>query len=150
MQLGDGMAIGIFDDLGIRFEYPPTWEIDVSEDSPRTSVTVQSSAGPAFAMVTVDETRPAPEELADEALAALREEYPTLDAAPASETIDGHNAIGHDVEFLSLDMTNSCVIRCFRTPRRTVFVLTHWSDLEEDEPEHALAAVRRSLEETDS
>jgi hypothetical protein len=117
---------GVFDDNGIRFEYPPAWEIDVSEDGPRTSVTVQSPSGLAFAMVTIDDT------------------------FPASETIDGHNAIGHDIEFLSLDMTNSCVIRCFSTPRRTVFVLTQWSDLEEDEPEHALAALRRSLEETDS
>jgi hypothetical protein len=142
--------LGIYDDNGIRFEYPPTWEIDVSTDGPRTSVTVQSPSGLAFAMVTIDDTFPAPEELADEALAALRAEYPTLDAAPASETIDRHNAIGHDIEFLSLDMTNSCVIRCFSTPRRTVFVLTQWSDLEEDEPEHALAALRRSLEETDS
>jgi hypothetical protein len=142
--------LGIYDDHGIRFEYPMDWETDVSDDGPRTSVTIQSPSGLAFALVTVDDTSPAPDELADEALAALREEYPTLDATSALETIDGHKAVGHDIEFLSLDMTNSCVIRCFRTPRRTVFVLAQWSDLEEDEPEQALAAVRSSLEETDS
>lgn len=142
--------LGLYDDHGIRFEYPHDWEVDVNEDGPRTSVTVQSPAGPAFAMVTVDDSCPDPGELTDEALAALREEYPNLDATPAVETIDGHAAIGHDVEFISLDMTNSCIIRCFRTPRRTVFILAQWSDLEEDEPADALAILRKSLEQTDS
>jgi hypothetical protein len=142
--------LGIYDDRGIRFEYPPDWEVEVSDDGPRTSVTVQSPAGPAFAMVTVDDSRPEPGEMVDEALGALRDEYPGLDAYPARETIDGHPAVGHDVEFISLDMTNTCVLRCFRTPRRTVFVLAQWSDLEDDDPETALAALRKSLEETDA
>jgi hypothetical protein len=144
------MAASIYDDHGIRFEYPHDWEVDVAEDGPRTSVTVQSAAGPAFAMVTADESCPDPKELANEALAALREEYPKLVASPAGETLDGHAAVGHDVEFVSLDMTNTCVIRCFGTPRRTVFILTQWSDLERDDPEDALEAIRKSLEETDS
>jgi len=139
-----------YDNRGIRFDYPPDWEIEAADDGPRTTVTVQSSAGPAFALVTIDDSRPEPEGMADEALAALRDEYPTLDAEPASETIDGHRAVGHDVEFISLDMTNTCAIRCFQTPRRTVFVLSQWSDLEEDDLGARLEALRRSLEETDS
>jgi len=144
------MAIAIFDDHGIRFEYPPDWEIEVSDDGPRHSVTIQSPDGPAFALVTVDASRPSPGEMADEALNALREEYPQLEASPASDTIDGHRSVGHDVEFFSLDMTNNCVIRCFRSPRRTTFVLTQWSDAEENDPEVILATVRKSIEETDS
>ncbi len=75
--------LGIYDDHGIRFEYPADWEVEATEDGPRTAVTVQSPSGPAFALVTVDESRPEPGELADEALAALRDEYPKLDAFPA-------------------------------------------------------------------
>ena len=141
---------GIYDDHGIRFEYPVDWELEVTDDGPRTTVAVQSPGGLAFALVTLDETRPAPAELADEALAAMRDEYPQLDAAPALETIDGHRAVGHDLEFISLDLVNSCAIRCYRTPRRTVLVFGQWSDLEGDEPEALLRAVRGSLEETDS
>lgn len=142
--------LGIYDDRGIRFEYPGDWEVEVVDDGPRTAVTVQSPAGPAFALVAVDDSRPEPIELTDEALAALREEYPELDAIPAREAIAGHEALGHDVEFFSLDMTNTCAIRAFQTPRRTVFLMTQWSDLEGDEAEDALHAVRRSVEETDS
>jgi hypothetical protein len=141
---------GIYDDHGIRFEHPGDWEVEVTDDGPRVTATVQSPGGLAFALVTVDEDRPAPAALADEALAALRDEYPTLDAVPALETIDGHKAIGHDVEFSSLDMNNAGVIRAYQTPRRTVFLLAQWSDLEGDEAEDALKALRRSLEETDA
>ncbi len=144
------MAIAIYDDHGIRFEYPGDWEQEQIEGGPRSTVEVASPGGLAFALVRVDEDRPAPADLADEALAALREEYPALDAVAALETIGGHRAVGHDVEFLSLDLTNACAIRCFRTPRRTVFVLGQWSDLEGDDAGDALAALRRSIEETDA
>lgn len=142
--------LGIYDDNGIRFEYPEGWELDVSDDGPRTAVTVQSPDGPAFALVTVDDSRPEPGGLADEALAALRDEYPGLDATPARESIAGHDAAGHDVEFISLDLTNTAAIRAFRTGRRTVFLMAQWSDVEGDAPEDALRALRRSIEETDS
>jgi hypothetical protein len=140
---------GIYDDHGIRFEYPDDWELEVTDDGPRVTAAVQSPAGLAFALVTADEDRPSPAELVDEALAALKDEYPTLDAAPALETIDGQKAVGHDVEFASLDLNNACVIRAFQTPRRTVFLLAQWSDLEGDEAEGSLKVLRRSLEETD-
>jgi hypothetical protein len=145
----------IFDDHGIRFEYPADWEVDVIEDDARATVAVQSPTGLAFTMVTIDADRPTPAELADEALAAMREEYPDLDAVPALETIDGHKAIGHDVEFISLDVPNACVIRSYRTPRRTILVFAQWSDLddeedENEEPETLARALRRSLEETDA
>jgi hypothetical protein len=142
--------IGIYDDHGIRFEYPFNWELEVSDDGPRTTVAVQEPGGLAFMIVTVDETCPAPAELADEALAAMREEYSGLDAAPALETIAGHPAIGHDIEFISIDMINSCAIRCYRTSRRTVLVFGQWSDLAGEDHESLLLAVRVSLEETDS
>jgi len=141
---------GIFDDHGIRFEYPGDWEVEVTDDGTRVTASVQSPGGLAFALVTVDEDRPAPSELVDEALAALKDEYPTLQVFPAIETIDGHKGVGHDVEFTSLDMNNNCAIRSFRTPRRTVFVLAQWSDLEDEEAEDSLKALRRSLEETDA
>lgn len=141
--------LGIYEDHGIRFEYPEDWELEITDDGPVTTVSIQSPGGLAFALVTVDDTRRAPSEMADEALSAMREEYPELDAVPALETIGGHRAVGHDVEFISLDMTNTCAIRCFRTPRRTVLVFGQWSDLEADESEAQIQGFRRSLEETD-
>ena len=139
-----------YDDCGIRFEYPEDWELEVTDEGQVTTVAVHSPGGLAFALVTVDDDRPAPDHVADQALEAMREEYPTLDAVPALETIGGHHAVGHDVEFISLDMANTCAIRCFRTDRRTFLLFGQWSDLEGDDAGAALAAVRQSVEETDA
>jgi hypothetical protein len=138
-----------FDDRGIRFRYPEDWELEVTDEGQVTTVAVHSPGGLAFALVTVDEERPAPTDVADQALEAMREEYPGLDAVPARETIAGHPAIGHDVEFISLDLANACAIRCFRTNRRTVLLFGQWSDLEGEDTGTVLAAVRGSVEETD-
>ena len=100
--------LAIFDDHGIRFEYPGDWELDVDTDGTRTTVALQAPGDPAFALIELDKDRPSPAELADTALEALRSEYPGLEVTPASETIDGHRAIGHDIAFLSLDATNAC------------------------------------------
>lgn len=145
------MTASTYDDHGIRFDYPGDWEVEVTEEEGSvTTVSLQSPDGPAFALVTVDESRPAPEEIADAALEAMREEYPGLDASPARETIGGRAAVGHDVEFLSLDMTNACTIRCFRTERRTVLLFGQWSDLEDETPHAVLDGVRGTFEETDA
>ncbi len=142
-----------FDDHGIRFRYPSVWEIDVSDDGPRTTISAQSADGPAFALVTLDEDRPAPAKVADEALGAMREEYPNLEALPAIEEVGGHKAVGYDVEFFSLDILNGCAIRAYRTPRRTILVFAQWAEIddgEEDGLESSLKAIRASLEETDA
>jgi hypothetical protein len=144
------MAVTVYDDHGIRFQHPEDWDVDVTDDGPVATISLSAPDGLAFALVTIDDSRPAPAELADQALEAMREEYPTLDAVPALETIGGHRAIGHDVEFISLDMTNACMIRCFRTDRKTVLVFGQWSDLEDQEVSANLAGICRSIEETES
>jgi hypothetical protein len=141
--------VAIFDDYGVRFEYPDSWELDVADDGTRTTLSLQAPEAPAFVMIALDEDRPEPAEIADEALEAMRAEYPDLEAAPTLETIDGHRAIGHDLEFFSLDMTSSCVIRSFRTKRRTVLIFAQWSSLDDDAAESQIRALRATLEETD-
>ena len=64
----------IYDDRGIRFEYPGDWDLEVTDDGPLTTVAVQAPGGLAFALVTVDDSRPAPADMADQALGALRDE----------------------------------------------------------------------------
>ena len=114
-----------------------------------TTIAIHAPEGPAFAIITVDTTKPSPDEIADQALDAMREEYPALDSSPASDSIGGFHAVGHDIEFFTLDMTNNCQIRCFRTALRTILVFVQWSDMEGDSAGSVLAAVRASLEETD-
>ena len=147
--MGSVMAVSIYDDNGVRFEYPDGWEVEVTEEGSATTVALHATTGPAFTLVTLDESRPDPDMVADQALEVMREEYPGLDASPARETVGDHNAVGHDVEFFALDLVSSCSIRCFRTDRRTVLLFGQWSDVDGNEVTDALAAVRRTFEETD-
>lgn len=139
-----------FEEHGVRFSYPEDWEVEVTDEGEIVTVALNAPDGLAFALVTLDEGRPAPGEMADQALQAMREEYPGLEVSPALETIGGHKAVGHDVEFISLDMTNACAIRAFRTPRRTVLLFGQWSDIEDEETTGQLQAIRRSVVEADA
>jgi hypothetical protein len=139
--------LGIYQDFGIRFEYPPDWEIEVTEDGPRTTIAIHAPTGLAFAMVTLDTDCPEPAELADEALEAMKEEYPGLDVREEADSLAGYDALGYDLEFFSLDLASACAIRCYRSERQTALFFAQWTELDGEEPEAVLSAVRRSLEE---
>ena len=142
---------GAYDDHGVRFEYPASWELDESDDDSRVTISVQSPSGLAFVMVTLDEDRPTPAEMVEEALSAMREEYPGAEVVPAADEAGAHRAEGHDLEFFALDLVSACSIRAFRTPSRTILVFGQWSaiDADDEEPEAVFAGVLRTLEETD-
>lgn len=138
---------GIYEDRGIRFEYPAGWEIDITEEESVTTVSAHADDGPAFFFFTLDLSRPEPQAIADQALIAMREEYPSLDATAIEETISGETAYGHDIEFFSLDVTNNCAIRCFRTETKTILYFSQWSDLNDESIAEVLRAVKTSLAE---
>lgn len=143
------MTTQTFDDHGLRFDYPSSWELEVTDHGPVVTVAVQDPGGLGFALITTDESRPDPADVADAALEAMREEYPDLDAAPAMETINEHCATGHNVEFFAMDMTNAATIRCFRTPRRTVLAFGQWSDAGESDLPDLIRGVVQSIEDTE-
>lgn len=147
--MGGAMAVSIYDDHGVRFEYPSAWETEVTGDGPVTTVDAQHPNGIAFLMVRIDDSCPDPDLVADSALEAMREEYPDLDADPVVETLNEHPAPGYDVEFLSLDISNTACIRCFQTPHRTVLVFGQWADLGEENLSELVGGMIRSLEETE-
>jgi hypothetical protein len=141
------VAIEVYEDHGVRFEYPSDWTVEVTDEDEVTTVDLQHPEGVAFVLVRTDESCSDPEETADLALEAMREEYPELDASPVMETLGEHIVTGHDVEFFSLDVANAATIRSFRTPRRTVLVFGQWSDLGGQGVPDLVRGMFRSVEE---
>jgi hypothetical protein len=137
----------IYEDHGVRFQYPSNWTVEATDEDDVSTVDLQHPEGVAFVLVRIDESRSDPEETADLALEAMREEYPDLDASPVKESLGEHIVTGHDVEFFALDVPNAASIRSFRTPRRTVLVFGQWSDLGGDGVSDLVHGVFRSLEE---
>jgi hypothetical protein len=139
----------VYENHGVRFEYPEDWELEETDHGEVATVAVSVPDGLGFAVITTDVTCPDPESASQEALEALREEYPGLDSKPVMEAINGQATTGHDIEFFALDMANSASIRCFRTPRRTVLVFGQWSDVGPERTADQIRHIFRSVEETE-
>src|SRR5262249_50073296 len=122
---------------------PENWRLEREEDDAGWTVSLQSP-GTAFLMLCLREDMPTTDELADTALAALREEYPELEAEDCFESVAGQPAVGHDIQFFSLDLTNTCWTRSFYSSQGTVLLMCQTSDLEQSEP--VLRAICASLE----
>ncbi len=139
---------GYFQEFGLRFVYPLDWDLDVNDEETQVTVTISAPDGPAFVLIRADTERPEPSSLAAEALAAMCGEYEGVESTAVEEMMAGYPAVGHDLDFLSLDMPNTCSIRSFRTKRRTVLYFAQWSDLDETGIAETLRRLRNSLEET--
>jgi hypothetical protein len=134
-----------FHDRGVRFQYPETWGLEREETDNGWSVSVQSPQT-AFLLISVDAAMPDTGDVAETALEALRSEYPSLEADDRVDTLAGQPAVGHDIQFFSMDLTNTCWLRSFYSEHGTVLVMWQANDLELDAYEPVLRAMCASLE----
>jgi len=133
-----------FNENGVRFLYPETWTLEKQEGDTGWMVSVQSP-DTAFFLLTVDGSLPTLESVVETALEALREDYHDLEADERVDTIAGQPALGHDVRFTSLDLTNTGWLRSFYSAEGTVLVLWQVNDLDLDQAEPVLKAICASL-----
>lgn len=134
----------VFENTGVRFRYPENWRLEREEADDGWTVYVQSP-GTAFAMVSLRE-EVTPGEMAETALAAMREEYPELEADDCVDSLAGQPAIGHDIQFFSFDLVNTAWTRSFAGGRGSVLILCQTSDIELDAHEPVLRAICASIE----
>jgi hypothetical protein len=133
-----------FQEDGVTFSYPEKWRLDREQTENGWTALVQSPQT-AFVVVSYDPNMPTPAEMADTALEALREEYSDLEAEPKVETVAGQPAVGYEVRFFSLDLTNTCWLRSFYADTGTVLVLCQCTDIELGQNEPVLRAICASL-----
>lgn len=133
----------LYDNRSIRFQYPENWLLDESETGER-SVTVYSPGGAFWSLAWRDLTID-PHALAVEALQAIKKEYAETESEPASETIGSCEVAGFDVSFYYLDLTNTAIIRGFRTPTSSCLLLCQAEDREFREIEPIFQAMLASM-----
>jgi hypothetical protein len=133
-----------FEQSGISFFYPENWRLEREESDTGWTVQVQSP-DTAFFLLTLNEDGPSSEEVARTALEALREDYPDLEADECVDSLAGQPAVGYDIRFTSLDLTNTCWTRSFYCADGTVLVLCQLNDLELEQHEPVLRAICASL-----
>jgi hypothetical protein len=129
---------------GLSFVYPDDWQLENEVGENGWSVTLQSP-GAAFALIQVDYNMPDPRQMVQEALDTLKSDYPTLEADATLETVAGEMAMGHEIEFFSLDMLNTCWTRSFYGLAGTVFVMCQASGVDAEDYEPVLRALCASM-----
>ncbi len=133
-----------FREDGISFRYPANWILEREQGDGGWTVSVQSPST-AFVVLSCDNGMPDAEEVAETTLEALQEEYPGLEATPSVESLAGRMAVGHDIQFISFDLTNTCWTRCFDTESGTFLLMCQTNDLELESNGPVLKAICESL-----
>ncbi len=133
-----------FDRDGISFSYPENWKMEPEDNAGGWAVTLQSP-DTAFLLLSHYDDMPETEEVARTTLEAMQTEYPDLESDAVVESLAGQPAIGHDIRFFSLDLTNTCWSRCFVGPRGTVLLMWQANDLELAKNGPILQAICASL-----
>jgi hypothetical protein len=134
-----------FQQNDVRFQYPENWELDRQDTDGGWTVSIQSP-GTAFFLLSYDTDMPEPELMADTALEALRSEYPGLESDEAVESVAGQPAVGHDVRFFSLDLTNTGWLRSFYGASGTLLAMWQINDLELERTGPVLRAMCASIQ----
>ena len=136
--------MAIFQESGIRFQYPDNWRLTREQADNGWTVSVQSPET-AFFIVSCDESMPEVDDVARTVLEALKSDYEELEAEDALESIAGQPALGHNIRFFSLDLTNTCGTRVFYTEAGTILLMWQTNDLELEQWEPIFHAIRASL-----
>jgi hypothetical protein len=130
---------------GISFRYPTNWQVE-AEDAEDGGWTVGvTSPETAFVLVSLRPDARDPADLADQTLDALKADYKELDAENRVETLAGQAAIGHDIDFLTVDTTITCRTRCLDTPAGPLLVMTQVSEFDRERNDPVLRAIIASL-----
>lgn len=134
----------IYQSHGVRFRYPPDWELSEQQEGEQISITI-SSPLTAFWSLTLFPDRPDPGDIVAAALEAFYEEYDELDDYPSKSRLCKRPTVARDVDFVCLELLNSAGIRAFRASGFTVLVLFQFTEGERDESVPILERITRSL-----
>ncbi len=137
-----------YEEEGIRFRFPENWRLEREDNEAGWTVSLQSPET-AFVTIGLYQEMLDAEGMAETALAAMRDDYPDLEAEDRVDSLAGRPAIGYDIRFFSFDLTNTCWIRSFYCSRGTVVVMCQVNDLELEKNEPVLRAICASLEVDD-
>ena len=134
-----------FDKLGLRFDYPDNWTVDISDaQGGQAAITVYSPEGGFWSISAHAPGEPA-SRLSEAVVAEMREEYRELDMERASDSVSGHSLPGYDLNFYCLDLTNTAAVRTLETADATYLLLCQAEDREWERIARVFSAITESF-----
>ena len=134
-----------YDDDGVRFAYPESWELIREETEGGVTLTVNGDGTSFWTLALYPSSMSSATDMIESAVAAYREEYQESDVYPVEGALCGFPCEGRDVEFVCLELINTVSLRAFETPGFTAMVLFQGTDHELRETRPVLEAITRSL-----
>ena len=134
-----------FERDGIRLAYPENWDLQIEAGEDGGWTAMVQSPDTAFLLMSLQPQGGDPAELADQTLEALKAEYQDLDDENRVETLAGRVAIGHDIDFLTLDAAISCRTRCVETLGGPLLLMAQVSEYDIERNDPVLRAMAMSL-----
>ncbi|MEZ6056439.1 MAG: hypothetical protein R3C01_07015 [Planctomycetaceae bacterium] len=148
---GDRLMSQHYSRQGIHFHYPDGWTIEENHSDEGYSASISPDEddpiGAGFWSINripIEDDLTA-QEVADEVLQAFVDEYDDIDVYPAVEPIAHRHAIGYDVDFVCLELTNTAHIRVLPMGSELLLLLTQFTDYESEELQSLLQEVTNSL-----
>lgn len=135
----------IYSAHGVRFRYPPDWEVTEEKRGSDVSITV-ASPETSFWSVTLLPECPDPQRAVESAVQAFQEEYEDVDVYPVEGGLCHRPNIARDIEFVCYELINSAFLRAFRTDRFTALVLYQGTDHELKETRDLMEEISSSLQ----
>ncbi|TWT41602.1 hypothetical protein [Botrimarina hoheduenensis] len=135
----------VYDRHGLQIAYPANWHLEEESDQDAQLQLTISSPATAFWTLALYPGLHDPTPLAEQALAALRVEYPDLESEPADEAIEGTPLVGRDINFICLDLTNTARVRVGHWGASTLVLFMQAEDREFEAAGPIFRAITQSL-----
>ncbi|MDR1492283.1 MAG: hypothetical protein LBT05_06145 [Planctomycetaceae bacterium] len=129
----------------ISFAYPENWFLEENEMN-NGNVTIHlTSPGGAFWMVTISDAKTTPEKLSQNALDAILSEYDRVEHTSVERIIGKYKLVGHEMNFIYLDLINTALILCFAAKGKTFAVYWQSDDNQLDTYADVFEAITFTL-----
>ena len=137
----------VYDKQGVKLAYPENWVLadeTPDEGEARLQLSIASPAT-AFWTLAVYEGAHDLHSLASQALDALKAEYPDAEPSDVEQELAGVDLVGHDVNFICLDLTITAQVRAFLRNGDTYLVFAQAEDRELEQAAAVFDAITMSL-----
>ncbi len=134
-----------YNQSGVSFAYPENWTLDEdSDDEARLSVTVTSPNTAFWTLLVYNETLDL-SHVVEQAVDALKAEYPVLETTEAIDEVAGEPLSGLDANFFYLDLTSTCRVRARHVGGSTYLMMSQAEDREFERVDPVFGAITQSL-----
>ena len=134
----------VFENAQIRFLYPENWTIAEDGSSDPPTVTVQSPNSGFWTLVMYSNDYD-PDELTNQVVQAMDEEYEALESNPSTLEIGEVTAYGYEMFFSCMDLVVSAKTFAIRHNEMTLLLLWQGESRDFDELELVFLAMTQGL-----